>query len=232
MESRTETLLAAIAGVVGIALTLVGGAMAGEFDDPLGSDSAAIIEFFQGATLDGVFVSGVLLETLGFLLLMAFVAKVAYAVGGHANRARWTGRVILTSMVVATVLTVVSVVGLLAATYRAEQGGLAGDGFVVLADVRFAAYWLSLLAWGLVYLLGGVAIVRLRSYPLWLGWAAAIIGAVHIVAPFIDPSTWDVATGLGGLWLLVTAVYMLVRADRYSQPAGDGIDLPPQATAP
>lgn len=145
-------MLAATSGAVGFVLALLGGWMAGEFDDPVGDDSTAIVNFYQGATFDAEFVTGVVLETLGFLLIMAFIAKIADVVGGGAHEASWFGTVIVACAVVATVLTIVTIVALGSGTFRAANDSFAGDGHVVLTDVRHVAYWLSLSAWALVYL--------------------------------------------------------------------------------
>jgi hypothetical protein len=223
MESRTEVVLAASVGVVGFALSVVGGLLAGEFDPAVGDTPSNIVSFYQGATFDAQFVTGVILETLGFLLLMAFVVKLAYLVQSRRDRTSWPGTVIVVSVTVATVLTLVSILSLAAGTFRASNGGLTGDGYVVLTDIRQAAYWVSLPAWALVFLACGTLIVRNRSFPTWLGWAALIIGTTLLVVPFIDSvDIWDAATGLGGLWFLATALYALARPDRYSLPATEG----------
>lgn len=220
MGQRGETVLVAALGVVGFVFVVLGGLLAGEFDDPTLSDArdpAAIVDFYQGATFDAAYVAGVILETFGFLMLMAFVVKVADIVRGGEAGSRWAGMVVVAAMVVATVLTIVSIVALGAGTFRASNGGLSGDGYVVLADIRGIAYWLSLPAWALVYVASGALIVQLRSYPLWLGWAALIIGLGHILVSFFDSvAVWDIATGLGGLWFLAIAMAMIARPTRYS----------------
>jgi hypothetical protein len=100
-------------------------------------------------------VTGVTLETLGFLLLMAFVVNLAHAVQGSRDRAGWLGKVIVALVIVATVLTLISVFSHGAATFRASNGGLVGDGYVVLTDVRMTAYWVSLPVWALILLISG-----------------------------------------------------------------------------
>lgn len=216
MESRTQTLLAGWIGVVGFALAIVGGLLAGEFDDPSRAETSAIVDFYQGTSFDAGFVTGAILETLGFLLLLAFVAKLADAIRGWSGTS-WIGTVALASVIIATILTILAIVSLGAATFRSGSGGFTADGYVVLTDVRDAVYWLSLPAWALVYLTIGTEMVRIQSHRVWLGWVALVIGAGHIVAPFIDSvDLWNAVTGLGGLWFLAVAVHMLASPDRYS----------------
>jgi hypothetical protein len=221
MESRTEVILTAWVGIVGFALTMVGGLMAGEFDSA-GATPSDIADLYESSSFDAQFVTGVILETLGFLLLMAFVAGLAHALYDSKHGAGWLGRVIVALVIVATVLTLVSVFSHGAATFRAANGGLVGDGYVVLYDIRHTAYWVSLPAWGLILLAGGTLIVRMRSFTLLIGWAALPIGVALLVVPFIDNvDVWDAATGLAVLWFMATAVYMLVRPDRYSSPRAE-----------
>lgn len=221
MESPAQVFLSGLVGVVGFALTVVGGLLAGEFDEAIGGAPSVIIDFYQSATFDAQFVTGVILETLGFLLLMAFVVALAYVAQGR-DRAGWLGTVVVASVIVATVLALVAILSYGAGTFRASNGGLVGDGYVVLSDVRETAYWVSLPAWALIFLTNGTLIVRTRSFRPWLGWSAVIIGVALLVVPFINSvDTWDVATGLGILWFLATAVHMLARPDRYSLHTSD-----------
>jgi hypothetical protein len=165
------------------------------------------------------------LETFGFLLLMAFVVALAYLVQGRRDSLGWLGTVIVASVIVATVLTLVSVFSHGAATFRTPNGGLVGDGHVVLSDIRQTAYWVSLPAWPLVFLTSGTLIVRTRSFLPWLGWAALIIGAAFFVVPFIDSvDVWDAATGLAGLWFLATAIFMLAQPNRYAMSASEHVE--------
>jgi hypothetical protein len=106
-----------------------------------------------------------------------------------------------------------------AGTFRASNGGEVGDGYVVLSDLRQAAYWASLPSWALTFLISGALVARRRSFPRWLGWSALIIGLALLVAPFIDyVAVWDGATGLAVLWFVAPAVYMLVRPYQCTSP--------------
>lgn len=217
MASRAEVVLAAWAGIVGFALSVVGGLLAGEFNDRLYDTPSDVVDLFQGTVFDAKYVIGVVLEVAAFLLIMAFLIKLAEVVQGSRARTGWPGNVIVASVIVGLVLGFVSVVGLAAGTFRASNGGLVGDGYVVLSDVRALAYWVSLPAWALLFLTSGTLTIRRKSFPAWLGWTAVLIGVMHIVVSFIDSvAAWDAATGLGGLWFVATAVYMLVRPGRYS----------------
>lgn len=216
MASRTEVVLAAWAGVVGFALSITGGLLAGEFDTAIGGTPSAVVDLYQRADFDAQFVTGVILETLGFLLLMAFVVALAHVLQGDEDRPSWPGTAVVALVIVATVLTLVSISSYGAGTFRASNGGYVSDGYVVLSDVRQAAYWVSLPAWALIFLISGALVARRRSFPRLLGWSALIIGLALLVIPFIDSvEVWDAATGLAVLWFVATAVYLLVRPNRY-----------------
>jgi hypothetical protein len=51
MESRTELMLAAWAGIV-VALSVVGGLMASEFDTAIGGTPSDIVDFYESAAFD------------------------------------------------------------------------------------------------------------------------------------------------------------------------------------
>lgn len=221
-HSRTEVKLAAWTGIVGFALSVVGGLLAAEFDTAISGTPSDIVDSYESAIFDTQFVTGVILETMGFLLLMAFVVALSGAVRVSRERAGWLGHVVVALVIVATVLTLVSVFSHGAATFRASNGGLVNDGYVVLHDIRQTAYWVSLPAWGLILFAGGTLVVRMRSFPVWMGWSAVPVGLALLVVPVIDNvDVWDAATGLTALWFLATAVYMLVRPDRYSLTASE-----------
>jgi hypothetical protein len=62
----------------------------------------------------------------------------------------------------------------------------------------------------------------MRTFPLWIGWAALPVGLALLVVPIIESvGVWDAATGLAVLWFLAIAIYMLVRPDRYSLSASE-----------
>lgn len=193
--------------------------MSGDLEAPVGGDSAAIIEFFEGLDYSPALVAGIVLGTLGLLMMMAFVSYAARVLVGLPDKAPWAGGVIVASVVVATTLTIVSTVASGAGAFRTAHGGLGPDGYVVLSDLRFAAYWLSLVAWAMLYLAMGAAMVRAQTYPLWLGWAGIVIGLAHLVLPFLPASMWDFGVIVGALWIVVIAAFMLVRPARYSVPA-------------
>lgn len=219
MGSRTATLVMATAAMVGFVLSMVGAVIAGDLEVPAGAESTVVVEYYQGVDYDAAVASGVVLETLGLLLMMVFVGHVARVVGGNPDWASWAGTTIVASVVVATVLTVFSIVALGAAAFRTAHGGLTHDGYIVLSDLRFVAYWLSLVAWALVYLAMGFAMVRSRTYPIWLGWTGIVIGIAHLVLPFLPSSVWDPGVIAGALWVVVIAAIMLVRPASYSIPA-------------
>lgn len=223
MESKREVLLVAWIGLVGLVLTVVGGALADEFALVV-DDAPSIVDFFQDATFDAQYVTGVILETAGFLLVMVFLIAFAHAAEGRIEQGKWLRNVIGGAVTAATVLTLLSVALHAAGTYRAANGGFAGDGYVLVVDVAIAAYWVSLPAWALVLAAAGVLIIRRRSFPLWLGWAAFAIAVALMVVSFFDSvEAWDAVTGLAGLWWLTTAVYMLARSDRFTAAPSEGL---------
>lgn len=219
MGSRVATLGMATAAIVGFVLGMVGSVIAGDLGAPVGGNPTDIVEFYQSLDYGATLAAGIVLETLGLLLMMAFVSYLARVVGGRPDETPWAGTLIVASVVVATTLTIFSVVALGAGAFRAAHGGLAQDGYVVLSDLRFVAYWLSLPAWALVYLPAGAAMIRARTFASWLGWVGIAIGLAHVVLAFLPASTWDIGVVIGAFWVVVIAGVMLVRPGNYSRPA-------------
>jgi hypothetical protein len=86
---------------------------------------------------------------------------------------------------------------------------------VLDADTLIAA----VLGLGVMFFAAGIAILRGRSLPRWLGWAAVVIGVVSFAGPI-----GFFGALLGLIWLIVAGVIMFRRAD-------DGTELA-VATAP
>lgn len=219
MDTGMGQRLAGAAGLIGFTLLMVGATLDGEFATPPSDDASATAGHFAATSADAAFVAGLTLEALGLLLLLGLLSEVAHLVAGGHDAARWLGSVALASAVVATTLTLLAVAAFGAATFRAGHGGVGGEGLVVLSDLRHVVSWVSLPVWAAVYLSAGAGMVRGGAFPSWFGWVALGVGALHLAVPFLSPSLWDLATGLGGLWMVAAAALLLFRPPRPSLTA-------------
>jgi uncharacterized protein DUF4386 len=93
-----------------------------------------------------------------------------------------------------------------------EAGALAD-----LATGFFVMSWISL---AVSLFAAGVGIMRSRSFPRWLGWAAVVIGAAQLAAPVVPlTSVWGVALVAFYIWVVAISVVML----RSAVPAASGM---------
>ncbi len=92
-----------------------------------------------------------------------------------------------------------------------EAGALAD-----LATGFFVMSWISL---SVVFLAAAVAIVRSGSFPRWLGWAAFLVGAAHLLAPVVPlTSVWGISLLAFYIWVVAASVIML-RSAAAHEPA-------------
>lgn len=215
--TRTGTVVAGTAGLLGVVLAFIAPALTGELSQPSWTEpSASIIDFYQTTAFDTSFMAGVFLEGVAFVVVLVLIAKLSDLVGNAEAGSRWLGRLIFGGAVLDTALILAYLSTLGAAGFRTSHGGMTADGYLLLNDLRFAFYWVGLLALVLWLAPLGLAIVRTLTLPTWLGWAMLVNSAAVLVAFFLPVWVWDITSGLPLLWILVVAVLLLTRPDRYA----------------
>jgi hypothetical protein len=217
------TLLGAVvagwAGVLHVALAIFPPfLMTREADQPSWTDApATIVAFYKGASFDAGFMTGVLLEAASFVLLLVILAKVADLLGGVDGSSRWVGWLIVGALVLEMAFGIFGYLApYVAAVFRADHGGLSDAGYLALHDLRFAFYWLDLVVLPFWMVPLGIAIIRVRIFPSWIGWAFIVNAVALVPTLYLSVDIWDPVSGLPSIWVLALAILMIVRPERYS----------------
>jgi hypothetical protein len=173
-------------------------------EDAGGQEIAAYFESEGGTILAGSFIF--MLGAAVFLWFLGSLRARLYGAEGGAGR--------MTSIVFGSGLVVAAMsLGLMAPQ---AAGGLTadetdppldpgaaqvfeglGDGFFVAAEATVAVFFLAV----------GVAALRTRALPVWLGWASLVFGIAAIV-PWIG---WAVYIWGLPLWVLVVSLWLFLR---------------------
>lgn len=217
MGSRAGTLVAGVAGLLYPILSIGRLFFTGEVDAPALDDSpAAIVAFYEAADFDTTFTLGIAMVAVGYALLIVFIAKVADVVGGLDAGSRWVGYVILGGAVLDVVLALGYVATYATAVFWSSNGGLTADVYLALHGLAYGGYWVELITISLWLAPLGIAIAVTGLFPRWLGALMVISAAANVVAFFLPTVTWNIVGGLPYIWILLAAIWMLARADRYS----------------
>lgn len=205
-------MIAGWAGLLHGVLAIVASvALTGEIDQPSWTAEAAeIVSFYRGADFDITYVTGVLMVAASFLLLFVFLAIVADLVGRTDGVPLWMVWLIVGGAALEMAFGIFGYLAAFgAAVFRADHGGLTDASALLLHDLRFAFYWLDLLAMALWMMPLGVAIIRTSLLPHWVGWAFLVNAVALLPAFYMPPNVWDPLSGLPILWVLVLAIWML-----------------------
>ncbi|HSM38503.1 MAG TPA: hypothetical protein VK838_04155 [Candidatus Limnocylindrales bacterium] len=224
MLRRSGTVLGAMiagwAGVLHVALAIVPPfALTREADQPSWTDApGAIVAFYQGASFDPGFMTGILMEAVSFVLLLVIVTKLADLVGGADGGSRWIGWLIVGAVVLEMAFGIFGYLApYVAAVFRADHGGLSDAGYLALHDLRFAFYWLDLVVLPFWMVPLGVAIIRTRAFAPWLGWALIVNAVALLPTLYLSVDIWDPVSGIPSIWILVMAVLMIWHPERYAR---------------
>jgi hypothetical protein len=219
LGSTAGTRVAAAAGVLWPTLAITRLFLTGELDRPDWTDGRSeIVGFYEAADFDAAFRLGIAFVGLAYLLLLVFLAKVVGVLRSRDERAGWLGTAIMAVATVGVVATVGYLASFATAVYWSAHGGLGDDAYLVLHGLSFASYWLALPVDVLLQLMLGGAILATAVFPRWLGAAMALTGLAELAAFFSVPDAWNATSGLPYLWILVAALIMLRRPERYSTP--------------
>jgi hypothetical protein len=214
--------IAGWAGVLHVALAIVPPfALTREADQPSWTDPpAAIVAFYQGASFDPGFMTGVLMEAVSFVLLLVILAKVADLMAGADGGSRWMGWLIVGGVALEMAFGIFGYLApLVAAVFRADHGGLSDSGYLALHDLRFAFYWLDLVVLPIWMVPLGIAIIKTRLFPSWIGWAFIANAVALVPTLYLPVDIWDPVSGIPSIWILIMAVLMILRPERYASGA-------------
>jgi hypothetical protein len=217
---RRGTLLAGVAGILWVVFALARVPLTGLLDQPSWTDDrSTIVDFYRNTDFDAAFMTGIALATVAYLLFLVFAAKAADLFGHGAGGSRWVGYLIIGGAAVDTALVYAYLAPFAAAVFWAGQGGLSADAYLTLHGLSFGFLWIELITITVWLAPLGAAIVDTGLFPKWLGWLMLANAAGLIVAFFLPYAAWAVFGGLPYLWVLIAAVTMLRRPDRYAEAA-------------
>lgn len=217
LSSRRGTIIAGIAGVLWPVLAIIRVPLTRVIDQPSWTaERTAIVDFYEDIDFDAAFVVGIFSVTVAFLLFLVFIAKVAELLGDTDGGSRWLGYLIVGGAAMDTALVFAYLAPFATAVFWAGNGGLSADSYLVLHGLSFSFLWMELLAITVWMVPVGVGMVRTRLYPTWLGWLFLANSAAFLVAFFLPYAAWAVIGGLPYIWVLIAAVVMLARLDRFS----------------
>lgn len=214
--TRTGVLIAGVAGVLWPVLAFLRVPLTGVLDQPSWTDDRSeIVSFYADSNFDAAFMTGMAVVTAAYVLFLVFVAKIADLVGGTDGGSRWVGYLILGGAAFDTALVIAYLAPFGAAVFWAGHGGLSEDAYLSLHGLSFSFLWLELITITLWMTPLGVAIVRTRLFPGWLGWAMLVSAAALLVSFFLPYDVWIVTGALPYLWIFIAAVIMIRRIDRF-----------------
>jgi hypothetical protein len=217
--------IAGWAGVLHVALAIIPPfVLTREADQPSWTDApATIVAFYQEASFDPGFMTGMLMEAASFVLLLVILAKVADFLGGADGGSRWVGWLIVGALVLEMAFGIFGYLApYVAAVFRADHGGLSDAGYLALHDLRFAFYWLDLIVLPFWMVPLGIAIIRTQFFPSWIGWAFIVNAVALLPTLYLPVDIWDPVSGLPSIWVLAMAVLMIMRPARFSGGRADG----------
>lgn len=215
--SRRGTVIAGIAGVLWVVFALARVPLTGVLDQPSWTDDpSVIVDFYTNSNFDTAFMAGIALVTVAYVLFLVFIAKAADLLGDSDGESRWVGYLIVGGAAMDTALVYAYLAPFAAAVFWAAHGGLSADAYLTLHGLSFSFLWMELITITVWMIPLGVAIVRTGWFPRWLGWLMLANAAGLLVAFFLPYAIWAALGGLPYLWILIAAIAMLRRPNRYS----------------
>ena len=198
----------------------------GSIGPPLGTRRGTLIAASAGvlypvlgiASADSVFMTGMAMGAVAFLLELVFIAKLADLLGAVDGGSAWVRSLIVGLAAVNLALVLAFLATTATAVFWGSHGGLSTDGYLAVHGVAYGFYWLTLPVIALGSATVGLAIVATSLFPRWLGWLAIAIAIANGIGFFLPSEVWTVVSGLPIVWTLAMAVLVLMRADRYSDP--------------
>jgi hypothetical protein len=215
--SRRGTLIAGTAGVLWVVLALVRVPLTGVLDQPSWTDDpSVIVDFYTNSSFDTAFMVGIASATVAYVLFLVFIAKAADLLGDSDGGSRWVGYLIVGGAAMDTALVYAYLAPFVAAVFWAGHGGLSADAYLTLHSLSFSFLWMEMITITVWAIPLGVAIIRTELFPKWLGWLLLANAVGMVVAFFLPYAVWAVLGGLPYLWILIAAITMLRRPDRFS----------------
>jgi hypothetical protein len=207
-QSATSTRVGAGIGLACIAFLSAGFALLASADATFHSSDSDVLAYYAEAGLART-VSGGLIQALGLLLFLPFVAMLADRVGVAGPAGDVFGP---TARMAATVYVTISLApGLSAGAAALWLSESADPGVVVvLNDLRSLSYFLALMAYGVFLVAIGAAGLQSGRLARWASWSAVVLGVALIASvPTATAGFADIIGLLGLVWVVVVSVALL-----------------------
>lgn len=219
MSETAANRLAGICAMLFAPLLLVGFGVIVGFSPTADESAEDVASYFQELDF-GRALFGEWLELLAFVGLLVFAARISHLARDSAGA--WLGSLQLAAAAAVTAVAFLGVAPLIAAAQIADNGGTDTSQYVLLNTARISSHWISSMLLGLWMLAIGGLTLSTRLLPRWLGWSAAVIGAILLVAPAAPALLVGVDSGqlLFVIWLFIVGVIILRQPNRVEAAAG------------
>jgi cytochrome bd-type quinol oxidase subunit 2 len=198
-----------VSGVLFFALIMAGTMIHG-YPDVRPSDSQ-LANWMANVDLSQ-FRVGLYIEAVGILLFVPFVAWLYRRLRQGPRDSSWPAITMLAAGAGWVAFTL-PVMGGWAGLAEQARKGLDIRAAQTVVSINQASYDLTGIVLGLTLMAAGAAIVRGGAMSQWVGWAAIVIGVIHVVAMPLGIGASPAAL-LGYLWLVAVAVYYTFRPVR------------------
>lgn len=172
---------------------------------------ADVVVFLDAHPLDSRFWIGMVMESVGLLMLVLFATRTAGRIRAASGPESWTPSAVVALAALSAAVKLGSFAPALVArlhTDRYDAGTV-----TALFDLNDAAYDLSWGLDGVFVLLLGLAALAARVMPKWLSlWAVAAGLAIEV--GLLVPALFDTLQPLFLVWLLVSGVWALRHGPR------------------
>ena len=214
-ENRVLEQVGAAGGIAFVLLQLVSQALlsVGGAEPRFDAGSEKIAQFFADRDSELVW-PGPYLATLAFVPFLWFVGTVWSALHRAEEDPAWLSLVALGSGLVAVAIGLVAVLFWPIAVFRVDEGLDPEIGRLIfdLGNYAFVTFWVVIAGFVLAV---GLATLRTRALPRWLGWASIVL-AVGLLAARVAWTSQASFTPyvLFWIWLFVAGVILIRRARR------------------
>ena len=209
IDPRTTRIGAGL-GIASIALVATGFAIAAATEATIASPESEVAAFYTEAAL-GTTLAGVLIETLGLLLLLPFAAMLTGRLAGpglSGDLLAPTARMAATVYV--TICLAPGMTAGAAALWLAHHGTTDPAILTALNDLRALSYFVALAAFAVFLATTGFAASMTRRLPRWAATSAVVLGiALAASLPFAAQNVPDMIGLLGLAWVVAVAVSLL-----------------------
>lgn len=205
MTDRTLNRIGASAGIAFIVVALAGLIIHGYPER--GATGKKIAEW--AATTDATrFELGVYVEAIGFLLLLAFAARVWSILRRAEGEGGWLSVVALGGALLYVGM-VLPINEMYTAILKGGKEGADPSTLAALRDVAQFTYERSFLFLGVFFAGTAAVLLRTPALPRWVGWSAALF-ALGLLAP----NPVSAAAGNGSLlWIFAVSAYLIVKPE-------------------